>query len=257
MHTIIGIFDDPTAARQALEALQDSPLTLEDVSIVSRATQSGEAVASDGDVSAGEGAAIGAVWGGLVGLASLLIPGVGPFIALGALGAALTGAVAGAVVGGIAAALIDFGGIPEAEARHYESLVYAGKTLVAAKAQDVDVAEVRRILSSYGASSVREDQPAEAQPYVVMYNERGERVDPTAETQPGIYSAPATPSADPYATRQIAVGERAAEPETWTSGEWIGEGQGAGPRKDTGEYASKQWIGEGQGKPASDDPAKR
>ena len=47
---------------------------------------------TSGDVSAGEGAAVGAVWGGLVGLAALLIPGVGPFIAFGALGAALTGA---------------------------------------------------------------------------------------------------------------------------------------------------------------------
>src|SRR5262245_39164052 len=125
MNTIIGIFDDPQAARRALEALRDSPLPLVDVSIVSRATQSGAAVTNDDDVSAAEGAAVGAVWGGLVGLVALLIPGVGPFVAGGALFAALTGAVTGAVVGGIAAALIDFGGISEEEAHGYEAQVHA------------------------------------------------------------------------------------------------------------------------------------
>src|SRR5919197_6258726 len=124
MRTIIGIFDDPLAARHALEALRDSPLLLEDVSIVSRATESGAAVTSADDVSAGEGAAVGAVWGGLVGLAALLIPGVGPFVAGGALFAALTGAATGAVVGGIAGALIDSTGISEEEARRYETMIY-------------------------------------------------------------------------------------------------------------------------------------
>ena len=75
MNTIIGIFDDPTTARRALEELRDGPLMLEDVSIISR--DSSAAGASSEDVSAGEGAAVGAVWGGLVGLAALLIPGVG------------------------------------------------------------------------------------------------------------------------------------------------------------------------------------
>src|SRR5947209_8056733 len=132
-NTILGIFDDPTDARRAVETLRAGPLQLDDVSIVSRATESGAAINSADDVSAGEGAAVGAVWGGLVGLAALLIPGVGPFIAFGALGAALTGAVTGAVVGGIAAALIDFSGIPEDEAHGYEQQIRAGKTLVAVK----------------------------------------------------------------------------------------------------------------------------
>ena len=136
----------------------DGPLPLEDVSIVSRATESGAAVSSDDDVSAGEGAAVGAVWGGLVGLAALLIPGIGPFVAGGALFAALTGAVTGAVVGGITAALVDFGGISEEEARGYETQVHAGKTLVAVKARDEDAVEVRRVLVNAGALSLRDNQ---------------------------------------------------------------------------------------------------
>lgn len=156
--TILGLFDDPIDARRAVEQLRDSSLKLDDVSIVSRATESGAAISSVDDVSAGEGAAVGAVWGGLVGLAALLIPGVGPFIALGALGAALTGAVTGAVVGGIAAALIDFGGIPEDEARAYESQVHAGKTLVAVKVDAEHADEARRLLVAAGADSLYDNQ---------------------------------------------------------------------------------------------------
>src|SRR4051794_19104065 len=181
-NTILGIFDDPADARRAVETLRDGPLQLRDVSIVSRATESSAASSSPDDVSAGQGAAIGAVWGGLVGLTALLIPGVGPFVAFGALGAALTGAVTGAVVGGISAALIDFSGIPEAEARGYEEQLRAGKTLVAVKARDEDTAEVRRILSSAGADTVRGDQASvgatPSQPvHVAMYDESGRRRD--------------------------------------------------------------------------------
>jgi hypothetical protein len=60
--------------------------------VVARTDEQRKAVSGDtDDVSAGQGVVVGTVWGGLVGLAALLIPGVGPFIALGALGAALMG----------------------------------------------------------------------------------------------------------------------------------------------------------------------
>jgi uncharacterized membrane protein len=248
MNTIIGVFDDAAQARRAMEALRDSPLPLDDVSIVSRAADGDTAAGDSEDVSAGEGAAVGAVWGGLVGLAALLIPGVGPFVAGGALFAALTGAVTGAVVGGIAAALIDFSGIPEEEARGYEEQVKAGKTLVAVRARDEDSAEVRRLLLSEGAE-VRDRQQSVAstatpgQPTIAMYDESGRRVSDdmqrtvgaaTAGTvaRRGIYDASDAPSA------------RAGE--TWTRGEFVGEGQGAGRRQNTGTYDADQWAGETQ-----------
>jgi len=241
MKTIIGIFDDQTSARRALDTLRDGPLPLDDVSIISRTT-AGDATGQSEDVSAGEGAAVGAVWGGLVGLAALLIPGVGPFIAFGALGAALTGVVTGAVVGGIAAALIDFSGIPEADARGYEQQIQAGKTLVAVKARDEDAAEVRRVLSSAGADTVRDDQMGTgampSQPiHVAMYDERGQRVEQErAVGQHGIYEMPVSATSNTPRAGQ-----------TWTKGEVVGEGQGAGPGKDTGTYDARQWVGEGQG----------
>src|SRR5512147_1250322 len=127
MITILGIFDSALAARHAMKKVRSSALEIDDISIISRATESGEALHSDEHLTAGEGATLGAVWGGLVGLATLLIPGVGPFVAGGALLAALTGAATGAVVGGVAGALMDNTGISEDEARSYESLIHEGK----------------------------------------------------------------------------------------------------------------------------------
>ena len=193
-NTILGIFDNPLDARQAVETLRSSSLKLDDVSIIARATDSKAATGNTGDVSAGEGAAVGAVWGGLVGLAALLIPGVGPFIAFGALGAALTGALTGAVVGGISAALIDFSGIPAEDAHAYEQQVHAGKTLVAVKARDEDALEVRRILAAAGADSIRDNQTdlarsAGAPVRVAMYDDRGQPVNEALE-----YGVPINPT---------------------------------------------------------------
>lgn len=281
MATILGVFDDPIAARRAMEALRDGPIPLDDVSIISRATESGEPVDSHEHMSAGEGAAVGAVWGGLVGLAALLIPGIGPFIAGGALFAALTGAATGAVIGGIAGALVDSAGVPEAEARQYETMIHEGKTLVAVKAPAEQAAEVRRVLASAGADSLTEDQAGgmRGPVHVAMY-ENGRRIDtdaeyasagtmptpvvdavPVAGVTPGIYDTPAVTTdtpvgvADPYATREIrrtpdaSAGMAQGEGETWTKGEFVGEGQGSGPRTDTGTYNPHQWVGEGQGSP--------
>jgi len=292
MNTVIGIFDDPTAARHALETLRDSHLPLEDISIIAQNSDGTIDAGDSDDVSAGEGAMVGAVWGGLVGLTALLIPGVGPFIAFGALGAALTGVVTGAVVGGISAALIDFSGIPADEAHDYEQQIGAGKTLVAVKARDEDASAVRRLLDEIGASSVRDDQADLSATVrhpvrVAVYDDQGQRVGEQREHgathQHGIYDVSAASQAGQTWTSGEVVGEGqgsgprkdtgiydadqwAGETQRpgqtpgnkWTSGEVVGESQGSGPRKDTGTYDARQWVGEGQGEPdPSDTVAKK
>jgi uncharacterized membrane protein len=294
MNTIIGLFDDQATARRALETLRDGPLPLEDISIIAQNPDGTVDTGESGDVSAGEGATVGAVWGGLVGLAALLIPGVGPFIAFGALGAALTGVVTGAVVGGIAAALIDFSGIPEDDARGYEQQLRAGKTLVAVKARNEDAAEVRRILDEIGAGTVRDDQTdlsatVRRPVRVAMYDDQGQRVGEQREFgtahQRGIYDTPtatASRTGTAWTSGQVVGEGQGSGPhkdtgkydadqwagetqrpgrtpgDTWTSGEAVGEGQGSGPHKDTGTHDSRQWVGEGQGeRPMTDDTPKR
>jgi len=213
-NTILGTFDDPIEARRAMDRLRDSSLKIDDISIVSRATESGGPISNVDDVSAGEGAAVGAVWGGLVGLAALLIPGIGPIVALGALGAALTGAGIGAVVGGITAALIDFSGIPEDEARAYESQVQAGKTLVAVKVAEADTMEARRLLVSAGADSIHDNQTdiaGSSQPArVAMYDTNGRALDRAAEV--GGPPNPTTIQRQPFSSPAVDRVPNASQP---------------------------------------------
>ena len=90
-----------------------------------------------------EGAATGAVAGGvlagalgwLVGIGSLAIPGVGPLIAAGPILAALSGAAAGGAVGGLAGGLIGLG-IPEYEAKRYEGAIRNGNILISVHTED-------------------------------------------------------------------------------------------------------------------------
>src|SRR6202030_3621928 len=78
---------------------------------------------------AGTGAIAGGVLGWLVGIGSLTIPGLGPFIAAGPIVAALAGVGAGVAFGGIAGALIGMG-IPEYEAKRYEGHIKSGGILL-------------------------------------------------------------------------------------------------------------------------------
>jgi uncharacterized membrane protein len=192
MSTVIGIFDNPRDAQRGVAMLRDSRYTFEDISLISKTRDNEVAVSGEDDVSAREGATVGALWGGMVGLASLAIPGVGPFIAGGALATALTsaatGAVTGAVVGGVAAALIHVGGIPETAALEYESLVHAGKTLVAVKVQPEDMRHVRRMLMKADAEEIRAAGASavmapERPVRVTMYDEQGQRVDVSEGSQ--------------------------------------------------------------------------
>lgn len=150
--TILGVFDSADAARHALGELNSSGLHLHDTSLVAQGDH------GDDKLNAPEGALLGAAWGGFVGLVALAIPGIGPFIAGGAIAAALTGAAAGAVVGGLGGALIHSNNLREEDAKRYEEQVQAGKTLLVVKAEEADALEVRRILAQDGANSIRENQ---------------------------------------------------------------------------------------------------
>ncbi len=80
----------------------------------------------------GAGGALGGTLGWLVGIGTLAIPGLGPFIAAGPILAALSGAAVGAAVGGITGALIGLG-VPEFEAKQYEGKLKEGNVLVSVR----------------------------------------------------------------------------------------------------------------------------
>jgi hypothetical protein len=103
---------------------------------------------------AGTGAVLGGALGWMVGLGSLAIPGLGPFIAAGPIMAALAGAGAGAAAGGLAGALIGMG-IPELEAKQYEGKIKNGNILLSVHAEDgKQVTRAKEILKNGGAEDI-------------------------------------------------------------------------------------------------------
>jgi hypothetical protein len=103
---------------------------------------------------AGTGAVLGGALGWMVGIGSLAIPGLGPFIAAGPIMAALAGAGAGAAAGGLAGALIGMG-IPELEAKQYEGKIKNGNILLSVHAEDgKEVTRAKEILKNGGAEDI-------------------------------------------------------------------------------------------------------
>src|SRR5215469_16425962 len=111
--------------------------------------------APEGTVSGGiAGGVIGGALGWLVGIGSLAIPGVGPFIAAGPILAALGGVAAGGTVGGIVGCLIGMG-IPEYEAKRYEGKIREGNILISVHAESSDeVSRAKDVFKNAGAEDV-------------------------------------------------------------------------------------------------------
>jgi len=102
----------------------------------------------------GAGGLLGGGLGWLVGIGSLAIPGLGPFIAAGPIMAALGGAAVGAAVGGLTGALVGMG-IPELEAKQYESKIREGNILLSVHTEDSDErTRAKEILDRNGARDV-------------------------------------------------------------------------------------------------------
>jgi hypothetical protein len=160
--TIVGLFDDLSEARGAVQELMSQGFTQNDVNLIANASAqeysqyfdqqgrysggtvdnaaaaTGGAAAATGGAAAGAatGAGYGAVLGGigglLLGMALLPVPGIGPIVAAGPISSALMGAVAGGVVGGLLGALTSIG-VPEEHANYYAEGVRRGGTLVIVK----------------------------------------------------------------------------------------------------------------------------
>jgi hypothetical protein len=103
---------------------------------------------------AGTGGVLGGAVGWLIGIGSLAIPGVGPFIAAGPIMAALGGAAVGAAVGGLTGALVGMG-IPEYEAKRYEGKIREGNFLISVHTEDSEeVKRAKEIFTRAGAHDI-------------------------------------------------------------------------------------------------------
>jgi hypothetical protein len=166
--TLVGVFDDRLAAERAVDELMQAGFDADQVGYVLRgsdAVQGGmitDATGAKDAKGAVTGAVTGAAVGGLAAAAvTVLIPGVGPIVAAGALAMFFGYAAAGAAIGGIFGALTGLG-ISEDEARYYEKAFQEGKALVAVKPgpRAADAAAIIRRNGGYDLHN-RGDNPIE------------------------------------------------------------------------------------------------
>lgn len=168
--TVLGIFTHTNEAEEAIFKLEMRGYNPKDISILMKETKESRTFASDTGTNVAGGAASGAATGGVLGaLAGLLvgtgvIPGLGAFLiggplaaTLGLTGAAattLSGAATGALAGGVLGALVGFG-VPEKDARVYESRINEGGILVAVPARSGEEDEVESVLADSGAGQIK------------------------------------------------------------------------------------------------------
>jgi hypothetical protein len=174
-----AVFDSRADAERAVEKLRSAGARDSAISIVAQ-NEGGETATSDGTgsvIADGEGAGsglakglgVGAGVGALFGLAALVIPGVGPFIAAGALanalgaagGAIASGAIVGGSAGGIAGALMNHG-VSDEDSRYYEDRLNDGGTFVSVDTSEgsITAQKATDILYEYGGHSATRSRAA-------------------------------------------------------------------------------------------------
>ena len=166
---LVALFLDRTDAEDAVRDLKESGFIDGQLGLAMQDRKdSGEVVTDTGApvaVGAAAGAVSGGIAGGLIGLlGSLLIPGLGPVIVGGILASTLVGLGIGAATGGVVGALTGIG-VPETDAKHFESGLRAGGMLVTVDAGD-RIPEAVDILQRNGAdlgpsTRLRPDESAE------------------------------------------------------------------------------------------------
>ncbi|WP_413287499.1 DUF3341 domain-containing protein [Bdellovibrio sp. HCB337] len=160
--SVFGIFDNRTSLENTVTNLKNSGFVNSDISVLMPTPESTKNFAHEKNTKAPEGAtaggtsglAIGGVLGWLAGIGALAIPGIGPFVAAGPIVGAIAGAGIGGAVGGIAGALVGLG-IPEYEAKRFETMVKDGGMLLSVHVDNNDLRDrATDILKAGGAKDV-------------------------------------------------------------------------------------------------------
>ncbi len=164
MEVVVGIFRSRPVAEQAARALLEAGIAPHRVSLLAPGPGRHrlEFVGTTEAEPPGMGRVLGGVVGGAAGaaggielgaLVSTVIPGIGPVLALGLVGAALLG-IGGAAAGDALEARLREG-LPRDEVYLYEDALRHGWSLVVAAVEDDETAaRARRALAAAGAESV-------------------------------------------------------------------------------------------------------
>ena len=159
---VFGLFNDETTLSSAIDALKSAGFASSSISALLPDTRATKQLAHEKHTKAPEGAAagatagvaIGGTLGLLLGIGAITIPGLGMFLAAGPIMAALAGAGVGAAAGTLTGALIGMG-IPEYEAKRYESFVNDGGMLLSVHCTTDDEAHrARSLLDGFGGHDI-------------------------------------------------------------------------------------------------------
>jgi hypothetical protein len=167
MPTVAGVFRSRERAKHAAVDLRESGLRGVNLLIPGATSWETEGVATSETEQPGMGRAVGGVVGGAVGMAAgmqlgaaaatILIPGVGPVLAVGLAAAAILG-VGGAVGGAAAGAALEKDsttGLPADELFVYKDALKQGRSVIFVEARDEDEAATARAeLADAGAESI-------------------------------------------------------------------------------------------------------
>ena len=170
MRTVAGIFNSYEDASRAVDNLRSIGISEDRINLLAPGASGEEldaAVPTTETEQPGMGKALGGWAGGALGVAggmhigaaaaSLFVPGVGPVIAAGILGAALLGA-GGAAAGAVAGDAVEdslAGGLPHDELYVYEDALRRGRSVIITVAEDDAQGEAARsVLSQAGAESL-------------------------------------------------------------------------------------------------------
>ena len=177
--SVFGLVDSEMQAEAIVDKLKAANFSHNDISVLfpdksgtrDFAHEQNTKVPEGAATGAGTGGAVGGVLGWLVGIGSLAIPGVGPFIAAGPIMAALAGVGVVEAVGGLTGALVGLG-IPELEAKQYEGKIKGGNILISVHSENGDETKrAKDIFENSGAHDIayteeegvaKEDKPRPA-----------------------------------------------------------------------------------------------
>jgi uncharacterized membrane protein len=152
MKTVVGLFDNYNDADNVVAELERLRYNKNNINVIAREDIIKQRKSNSSG--AAEGATTGATIGGLVGLLAgigvIVIPGIGPLIAVGPIAAALSstavGAGVGAATGGVIGALVN-AGVSAKEAEFYIQGIKKGDILVAVTAANENQStEIRNIM---------------------------------------------------------------------------------------------------------------
>lgn len=165
---VFGLFETRAQLEAAIDGLITEGFRHADISALLPSAKDSQELAHEKHTKAPEGALVGASAGGavggtlglLLGIGALAIPGLGPFIAAGPIVATLAGMGVGGAVGTLTGALVGMG-IPEYEAKRYESVLHKGGALLTVHVTDGDWGKrAKTILERFGATEIAQTSEA-------------------------------------------------------------------------------------------------